>query len=141
VTDVCAFDQTQNAFIDEPAHSLARTPACNAHVVGQPYNGKAQPELALEAAVAEQMRIDRAFEGGEFEARREKVFEFFAHLYSVDLLGFHRFVLRRELKVKSLAWDNAKKNGNLLGWLTVHRSQSEEASTEVVEGPQVTVNI
>src|SRR5436305_6472734 len=109
MTDVCAFDQTQNAFIYEPAHGLARTPTCNAHVVGLPYNGKAQPELALEAAVAEQMRIDRAFEGGDFESRREKVFEFFAHLYSVDLLGFHRFVLRRELKSQKPAWDNAKK--------------------------------
>src|SRR5437660_8123691 len=118
MTDVCAFDQTQNAFIYEPAHSLARTSACNAHVVGQPYNGRAQPELALEAAVAEQMRIDRAFEGGEFEARREKVFEFFAHLYGVDLLGFHRFVLRRELRMKLTA-DSEQLTDNI--WETRRR--------------------
>jgi len=64
----------------------------NAHIVGEPQNRKAQPGFALEAAVAKQMRIDRAVEDRELEPRRENVFQFFAHFYNIDFFVFHGFV-------------------------------------------------
>src|SRR6266478_1204232 len=79
VAEVAAFDQAQSSFMDQTAHRRAHAFAPNAHIVGEPQNRKAKTGLALEAAVAEKMRIDRAVEDREFEPRRENVFEFFTH--------------------------------------------------------------
>jgi len=79
VAEVAAFDQAQSSFMDQPAHRRAHAFAPNAHIVGEPQNRKAKTGLALEAAVPKKMRIDRAVEDREFEARRENVFQFFAH--------------------------------------------------------------
>jgi hypothetical protein len=93
VTDVAALDQSQNTFLHQATHGLSNASGGNAHIVGQPHNRKAQAELSFVAAVPEQMRVDRAVEDGEFEPRREDVFEFFTHLYSVEFCSFHRVVL------------------------------------------------
>jgi hypothetical protein len=62
VTDVAAFDQAQSSVVDQAAYTFPGAPAGNAQIAGQPDNRKAQPELALEAGVAEQMGVDRAVE-------------------------------------------------------------------------------
>jgi hypothetical protein len=93
VTDVAPFDQPQDIIIHQPTHGVSHPSGRNAHIVREPQNRKAQPGLALEAAVAEKMQVDRAVEDREFEPRRENVFQFFAHFYSIDFFVFHGFVL------------------------------------------------
>src|SRR5262249_17282946 len=86
VADVAAFDQTQSTFVHQAANRLSHAFARNGHIVGQPYDRKAQAGLAFEAAVPEQMRIDHAVEDRQVELRGEKVLEFLPHLYSVEFL-------------------------------------------------------
>jgi len=65
MTDFGAFDQAQDAEGDETAHGFAGRSTGGADSASEPLNGEAEPELAFEAAVAQEMRIDGAVEGGE----------------------------------------------------------------------------
>ena len=93
VTDVAAFDQVQSSDVNQAAHTLPRAPAGNVQIGGQPNNREAQPELALEAGVAEQMKVDGTVEDGKFEAGRENVFQLFPHFDTIEFFEVHWFVL------------------------------------------------
>jgi hypothetical protein len=53
---------------------------------------KAQAQLSLEAAMAQEMRIDGALEHGQAESRNDKVFHLLPDKFGVCLLGFHDHV-------------------------------------------------
>ncbi|HTT33612.1 MAG TPA: hypothetical protein VMH48_08420 [Methylomirabilota bacterium] len=93
MTDVAALDQAQSSDVHQAADSQAHAPACNAHILSEPDNRKAQTELAFQEAVAEEMRIDSAVEDREFETRGSKVFQLFPHFDTVEFLGVHCLVL------------------------------------------------
>ena len=69
VTDLVAFDQAQDAEIEEASQGAARGHGTEADTAGEPGNGKTEAGAALEAAVAQEMRIDGALGDGEAQAR------------------------------------------------------------------------
>jgi len=48
-----------------------------------------EPELALEAAVPEEMIIDASVDDREAQARDQQVFDLFAYEFSIGFFGFH----------------------------------------------------
>jgi hypothetical protein len=84
-----AFDETQGALLNESAHGLARGRSGETNAAGEPQNGKAERELPLEAAVAQEMIIDHALDEIEAEARHEIIFDLFADEESIEVFGFH----------------------------------------------------
>ena len=89
VTGFAAFDQAENALVEETAHRLTRGSDGEASTPGEPGNGKAEAELPFEAGMAQEMRIDRAVDDGEAEARDEIVFQVFPELFGVGFFVFH----------------------------------------------------
>lgn len=77
VTGFGAFDQAQNAEVNETADGGTRGAVADASAAGEPGHGKAEAEFAFEAAVAQEMRIDGAVGGGEAQSRDEMVLELF----------------------------------------------------------------
>src|SRR5258708_28904694 len=69
VTGFAAFDQAENALVEETAHRLTRGSDGEASTPGEPGNGKAEAELPFEAGMAEEMRKNRAGGGGEAGGR------------------------------------------------------------------------
>jgi len=65
VTDLVAFDQTQDAEIEQAPQGATRGHGTEADTAGEPGNGKTEAGPPFEAAVAEEMRIDGAFGDGE----------------------------------------------------------------------------
>jgi hypothetical protein len=57
VTDLVAFDQAQDAKIEEASQGAARGHGTEADTAGEPGNGKAEAGPPFEAAVAQEMRI------------------------------------------------------------------------------------
>ncbi len=84
-----AFDETQNALLNEGAHGLARGRGGETNAAGEPENGKAELELPLEAAVAQEMIVDHALNEIEAEARHEVILDLFADEESIGIFGFH----------------------------------------------------
>jgi hypothetical protein len=89
VTDLVAFDQTQDAEIEEAPKRATRGHGTEADTAGEPGNGKAEAEPPFEAAVAQEMRIDGALDDGEAQARDEKIFELFPDVFGVGFFVFH----------------------------------------------------
>jgi hypothetical protein len=69
VTDLVAFDQAQDAEIEEAPQGAARGHGTEADTAGEPGNGKTEAGAAFEAAVAQEMRVDGALGDGETQAR------------------------------------------------------------------------
>jgi hypothetical protein len=58
VAGFAAFDQAQSTSGDEAADSGARRAIAKASAAGEPGHGKADAELAFQAGVAQEMRVD-----------------------------------------------------------------------------------
>jgi hypothetical protein len=71
VADLVAFDQAQDAEIEEAPQGATRGHGTEAHTAGEPGNGKTEAGPPFEAAVAEEMRIDGALGDGEAQARHD----------------------------------------------------------------------
>jgi hypothetical protein len=89
VAGFAAFDQAQSAAGDEAAHSGARRAIAKASAAGEPSHRKAEAELAFQARVAQEMRVDGAVSAREAQARDEHVFDLFAHEFGVWFFVFH----------------------------------------------------
>jgi hypothetical protein len=99
VAEFAPFDQSQNALFDEPPHGVAHRSGRKADIVRQPENREVQPQLAFQAAVAQQMRIDRAVDHRHAQPRGEHVFKLFPHSYGVEFLAFHGHVSKAEMGI------------------------------------------
>jgi len=93
-----AFDETQSTLLNEGAHGLARGRSGETNAASEPLNGKAELELRLEAAVAQEMMVDHAFDEIEAEAGHEIICDLFADEESIEVSGFHVGDPERELK-------------------------------------------
>jgi hypothetical protein len=71
VTDLVAFDQAQDAEIEEASQGAARGHGTEADAAGEPGNGKAEAGPPFEAAVAQEIRIDGALGDREAQARHD----------------------------------------------------------------------
>jgi hypothetical protein len=94
VPGFAAMDDAERAYDDQAAHRLANRAGANANAASQPRHGAVELELAFEAGVAEEMRIDGAVGDGETQARVEKVLELFPNEGGVQFFGFHGLILR-----------------------------------------------
>jgi hypothetical protein len=65
VTRFAALHQAQDAVADEAAHRLADGLCGESRAAREPGEGELEPKLSLQAAVAEEMRVDRAVGGGQ----------------------------------------------------------------------------
>ena len=72
-------------------------------VAGEPPNGKAEPSLPCEAAVAQQMGVDHTVAKIEAEARHENIVDLFPEESGVgfSLIVFHDCRSKEELAVES----------------------------------------
>ena len=75
--------------VEEAAHGRACRAIANASAAGEPGHGKAEPELAFEAAVPHEIRVDGTVGGGEAELRDEMVLELFPDQFGVGFFCFH----------------------------------------------------
>ena len=69
VTDLVAFDQAQDAEVEESSQGATRGHGAEADTAGEPGNGKTEAGPPFEAAVAQEMRIDGALGDREAQAR------------------------------------------------------------------------
>ena len=65
MTRFAAFDETQDTVGDETAHRPANGVVREMRTTSEPEDGELQPKLSLQAAVAEEMRVDDAVGGGQ----------------------------------------------------------------------------
>jgi hypothetical protein len=65
VTRFAALHQAQNAVTDEAAHSLADGRSGEICTTSQPGEGELESKLSLQAAAAEEMRVDDAVDGAQ----------------------------------------------------------------------------
>jgi len=65
VTRFAAFHEAQDTVGDEAAHSPANGVVGETRTTSEPEDGELEPKLSFEAAVAEEMRVDRAVGGGQ----------------------------------------------------------------------------
>lgn len=97
-----AFDQAENAVVDEATHGRPDRAVAKASAAGEPLHGKLELEPAFEASVAEEIEIDDLVDGGEAQPRDEDVGELFPDEYDIGDFGFHVWAPKRveELKVE-----------------------------------------
>jgi hypothetical protein len=88
---LAAFEHAQGAMVHKAAHGRAHGFSTKASAAGEPGDGKAEPKLSLEAAVAYEMIVDDAFRDGETEPRDEQILDLFPHQCRIDFLVFHVF--------------------------------------------------
>ena len=89
MTRFAAFDEAQDTLRDEAAHGPANGVVGETRTTSEPEDGKLEPKVSLEAAVAEEMRVDRAVGGGQAETRDQEVLELFPHVFGVGFFGWH----------------------------------------------------
>ena len=77
VAGLAAMNEAERAQGDEAADGFADGASAQADSASEPGHGEVELELAFEAAVAEEMRIDGAVGDGEAELRVENVLELF----------------------------------------------------------------
>jgi hypothetical protein len=88
VAGLIASEQAKGAMLNEAAYCEAYRGGGDASGAAERSNGEAQSELAFEAAVAEQMRIDGALENGEAETGNDQVFQLFPEAFGIGFV-FH----------------------------------------------------
>jgi hypothetical protein len=91
VTCCAAFHQPQDTARDQPAHRPPHRRMAETSATREPGNGESDPKLSLEAAMAEEMRIDGAVDRGQAQTRHKQVLDLLAHLFSVGFFVFHGF--------------------------------------------------
>ncbi len=84
-----ALDQAQSALVEEATDRRTRGAVADASAAGEPSHGKAEPELAFEAAMPAEIRVDGAVGCGEAQLRDEMVLELFPDQFGVGFFGFH----------------------------------------------------
>jgi len=89
VAGFAAFDEAQSTSGDEAAHSGARRAIAKASAAGEPGHGETESELAFQASVAQEMRVDGAVGAGEAQPRDEQVFDLFVNEFGVGFFDFH----------------------------------------------------
>lgn len=89
VASFAAFDEAENAVVHEAAHGGTHRAGAKASAAGEPVHRELELELAFEARVAEEIKIDDLVGGGETESRDENVGELFPDEYGVGDFGFH----------------------------------------------------
>ena len=65
VTGFAAFHEAQDTLRDEAAHGPANGVVGETRTTSEPEHGELEAKLSLEAAVADEMRVDRAVGGGQ----------------------------------------------------------------------------
>jgi hypothetical protein len=100
VTGSGAFDKAQNALGNEAAYGLAHGRGGEASAAGEPTNRKAEPELAFEAAMPQEMSVDDALGEGETQPRHENIFDLFPDEDDVEFVVFHDLSPVREVWVR-----------------------------------------
>ena len=82
-------DQAERTEDDEAADGFTHGAGADADAAGEPGHGEAELELAFEAAVADEMRIDGAVGDGQTQPREEKVLELYPKLFDIEFFAFH----------------------------------------------------
>jgi hypothetical protein len=95
VTHPVALHQAQDAVRDQAAHSLAYGLRGKVRTTSEPGEGKLEPKLSLEAAVADKMSVDRSVDGGQAQTRDQEVLELFPHLFGIRFFGWHGSVQKK----------------------------------------------
>jgi len=93
VAGFAAMDEAESAENDEAADGFAHGSGADADAASEPGHREAELELAFEAAVADEMRIDGAVGDGEAQPGEEKVLELYPEAFDVQFLAFHRRIL------------------------------------------------
>ncbi len=134
VPSFAAMDDAERAYDDQAAHRFAHRAGADANAASQPRHGAVELELAFQAGVAEEMRIDGAVGDGEAEARVEKVLELFPNEFDVQVFVFH--ALDPEMEMKKANTDRQKKRQRLntesteSAENTENRADSQQQRTE-----------
>ena len=89
MTGLAALDETQDTVGDEAAHSPANGVGGETRTTSEPEDGELEAKLSLQAAVAEEMRVNNTVGGGQAEARGQEILELFPHLFGVGFFGWH----------------------------------------------------
>lgn len=84
-----AFDDAQNAAINEPMDGWACGAVTDTNTAGEPVHGEAEAAFAFETTVPEKMGVNGAVDGIESEVRHEEVIELFPHQCGIELFVVH----------------------------------------------------
>jgi hypothetical protein len=86
VNDVAGFaatDEAEHTEHDEAADGFTHGTGADADTAGEPGHGEVKLGLALETAVANEVRIDGAVGDGEVEAREEEVLALYPKVFEI----------------------------------------------------------
>lgn len=84
-----ALHHTQDAVCSETTNGFAGWNGSQTRTRGEPCDGKVEAALALQMAMAKQVKIDSAIGGGKSELRNQEVGELLPHEFRVGFLRFH----------------------------------------------------
>jgi len=101
VTSLAAVHHAQGALGSEAAHGVASGPVRKANATGEPDDRKTELALAFEAAMPQEMGVDRSLGKIEAQAGHENIFELFPDEFSVGFFVFHGLGSKEELTVHS----------------------------------------
>jgi hypothetical protein len=130
VTDLVAFDQAQDAEIEQAPRRATGGHGTETDTAGEPGNGKTEAEPPFEAAVAQEMRIDGALDDREAQAQDEKVLELFPEVFGVGFFVVHGWSSEhargRRARLQRFGKIRAKRNGLRRDKDLTQRAQSRE---------------
>jgi len=89
VASLAAVHHAQGALGSEAAHGVASGPVRKANARGEPDDRKTELALAFEAAMPQEVGVDRALGKIEAQAGHENIFELFPDEFSVGFFVFH----------------------------------------------------
>jgi hypothetical protein len=89
VASLGAVDQAQGALGGETAHGVASGLVREANATSEPGNRETELTLAFEAAMPQEMGVDRALGKIEAQAGRENIFKLFPDKLSIGFFVFH----------------------------------------------------
>jgi len=89
VAGFAATDEAEGTEDDEAADRFTHGAGADTDAAGEPGHGEAELELAFEAAVADEMRIDGAVGDGQAQPREEKVLELYPKMLEIQFFAFH----------------------------------------------------
>jgi hypothetical protein len=89
MTRRAAFNQTQQAVVDEFAQGLPRRVPGHADTTGQPANGKPKLPLSFQAAMPQKVAIGGVVGGRQAQSRHEFVFQLSPNEFRIRLLTLH----------------------------------------------------
>jgi len=91
MTGFAALDYAHGATVGKPAQGGPHGFLAKAGALGEPGDGEAEVQLAFEAAVPHQVRVDGAIGEAQVQTRDHNVRKLFPHKFSIGFFSFHVF--------------------------------------------------